>query len=85
MKLDVVTYTAIHRSRLAGARAVHLHPTQLTSEAVDKIRDHDIEIHAWDVNDEKSLTTCAELEIPKICTDKFQQAKIFRQNLIMAN
>jgi len=85
MKLDVVTYTAIQRSKLAGARAVHLHPTQLTSEVVDKIRKHKLEIHVWDVNDEQSLKTCAELEIPKICTDKFQQAKIFRQNMILEN
>jgi len=85
MKLDVVTYMAIHRSRLANARAVHLHPTQLTSEVVDKVRKNNIEIHTWDVNDDKSLKTCADLEVTKICTDKFQQAKIFRQSFMMAS
>ena len=85
MKLDVVTYMAIQHSKMAGARAVHLHPTQLTSQVIDSIRKNNIEIHVWDVNDGKSLNTCAELEIPKICTDKFQQAKLFRQNLMMAN
>jgi glycerophosphoryl diester phosphodiesterase len=84
MKLDVVTYSAIHRSRLAGARAVHLHPTQLYREVVDEIRKHGIEIHAWDVNDKQSLQTVAELEIPKICTDKFQLAQDFRQSMILA-
>ena len=85
MKLDVVTYLAIHRSRLAQARAAHLHPTQLTGDVVFEIQKHGIQVHAWDVNDEQSLKTCAELEIPKICTDKFQQAKLFRQNLMLAN
>ena len=85
MKLDVVAYTAIQSSQLAGARAVHLHPTQLTGEVVDQVRKNNIEIHAWDVNDEQSLKNCAELEITKICTDNFQQAKLFRQNLMMAN
>lgn len=85
MKLDVVSYMAIQHSKMAGARAVHLHPTQLTYAVVDKVRMNDIEIHAWDVNDEHSLKTCVELEISKICTDKFQQAKNYRQNLMMAN
>ncbi|MEO8357867.1 MAG: glycerophosphodiester phosphodiesterase [Chloroflexota bacterium] len=85
MKLDVVTYIAIHRSRLAQARAVHLHPTQLAHEVISNIRKQGIQIHAWDVNDEQSLKTCAELEIQKICTDKFQQAKTFRQSLLLAS
>lgn len=79
MKLDVVTHLAIHRSRLAKVRAVHLHPSQLTSDVVSEIQKHGIQVHAWDVNDEQSLQLCADLEIPKICTDKFQQAKSFRQ------
>lgn len=85
MKLDVVTHMAIHRSRSANAHAVHLHPTQLTSEVVEKVGKSNIEIHAWDVNDDQSLKTCADLGISKICTDRFQQAKIFRQNLMMAS
>ena len=85
MKLDVVTYLAIHRSRLAQARAVHLHPTQLTGDVVSEIQKQGIQTHAWDVNDEQSLKTCTELEIPKICTDKFQQAKLFRQSMMLAS
>jgi glycerophosphoryl diester phosphodiesterase len=85
MKLDVVTYTAIQRAKLAGARAVHLHPTQLTSQVVDKIKKNNIEIHTWDVNDEQTLKAVADLDIPKICTDNFQQIKNFRQHLMLAN
>ena len=84
MKLDVIQYMAIHLSRLARARAVHLHPTQITSDVVSEIQKHGIQIHAWDVNDASSLKTCAELGISRICMDKFQQAKDFRQNLTMA-
>jgi glycerophosphoryl diester phosphodiesterase len=85
MKLDVVQYMAIHRSRLAGARAVHLHPTQLTPNVVNAIKNHKLDIHAWDVNDEQALSTCLGLGITRICTDNFQQAKSFRQRLFLAN
>lgn len=81
MKLDVVTHLAIHRSRLARARAVHLHPTQLTPEVVAAIRQAGIEVHAWDVNDQASLGLAAELRIPRICTDDPLPALAFRQRL----
>ncbi len=79
MRLDVVTYLAVHRARLARARAVHLHPTQLSSEVVSAVRSCGMEVHAWDVNDEQSLNSAMELGIPRICTDKLQQALDFRQ------
>ena len=79
MRLDVVTYLAVHRARLARARAVHLHPTQFSSEVVSAVRSCGIEVHAWDVNDEQSLNSARELGIPRICTDKLQQALDFRQ------
>jgi glycerophosphoryl diester phosphodiesterase len=81
MRLDVVTHLALHRARLANARAVHLHPTQLTAETVSTIRQQGIEVHAWDVNDEQSLNMITELNIPRICTDKLPQALDFRQRV----
>jgi glycerophosphoryl diester phosphodiesterase len=81
MKLDVVTYLAIHRAKLAQARAVHLHPTQLSPEVVTSIRQQGIEVHSWDVNDELTLNAMLELKIPRICTDKLQQALTFRQRV----
>lgn len=83
MRLDVVTYLAIHRARLAHARAVHLHPSQLSPDIVSAVRQHGIEVHAWDVNDEQSLSTVVELDIPRICTDEFQQAFNFRRRLAL--
>lgn len=79
MRLDVVTYLAVHRARLAHARAVHLHPTQLSSKAVSAVRSWGIEVHVWDVNDEQSLNSAMELGIPRICTDRLEQALDFRQ------
>jgi glycerophosphoryl diester phosphodiesterase len=81
MKLDVVTYLAIHRAKLAQARAVHLHPTQLSPEVVTSIRKQGIEVHSWDINDELSLNAMLELKIPRICTDKLPEALTFRQRV----
>jgi glycerophosphoryl diester phosphodiesterase len=81
MKLDVVAYQAFHRARLAGARAVHLHPTQLTKDVISYIRTHGIDIHAWDVNDEESLQISIQYKIPRLCTDQFQLAFDFRKKI----
>jgi glycerophosphoryl diester phosphodiesterase len=78
MKWDAVAYLAIQRARLAHARAVHLHPTQLSSAIVSAIQQCGISVHAHDVNDERSLKLAAELGIPRICTDRFQEARVFR-------
>jgi len=80
LKPDVVQYEAIHLSRLAHAKAVHLHPTQLTESVVSALRKNGIEIHAWDVNDIQSLKLAVEFNIPKFCTDNYQLARDFRSN-----
>ncbi len=77
MREDVVTYLAIPRARLARARAVNLHPTQLSPNSVSAIREHGIQVHAWDVNDLESLELAIDLGIPRICTDEFQRARDF--------
>jgi len=82
MKLDVVAYLAHHRARLAGAQAVHLHPSQLTEEVVTSIRAGGIEVHAWDVDDLETLDQIVTLEIPKISTDNPKQAVKFRNGFI---
>lgn len=82
MELDVVLYQALHHSRLACARAVHLHPTQLSETVVATMRQQGIGIHAWDVNDEQSLEIVTKFGIPRICTDKFKQALAFRENFL---
>ncbi|MFH1927683.1 MAG: glycerophosphodiester phosphodiesterase family protein, partial [Chloroflexota bacterium] len=72
-------YASAHRARLAGARAVHLHPSQLSPEVVSTVRSHGVDIHAWDVNDEESLNRIVKLGIPRICTDELQRALDFRR------
>jgi glycerophosphoryl diester phosphodiesterase len=81
MKLDVVAFEALHKARLAQARAVHLHPSQLSYEVVHFVRSGGVEIHAWDVNDEGALQACVEFEIPKVCTDNFEMAARFRERV----
>jgi glycerophosphoryl diester phosphodiesterase len=79
--LDVVPYEAVHYSRLAKARAVHLHPTQLTESVVQIIRNYGVDIHAWDVNDIQSLELIAKNNIARICTDNCQLALNYRESL----
>jgi glycerophosphoryl diester phosphodiesterase len=81
MGLDVVGYSALHHARLARARAIHLHPSQLSPEIVSTLRSADIGVHCWDVNDEQALQIVTELEIPRICTDRLQQAIDFRRRI----
>lgn len=64
---------------MARARAVHLHPTQLSESTVSAIRESGIEVHAWDVNEQKSLELVRQLEIPRIDTDQLQRALDFWQ------
>ena len=79
MRLDVVAYLAAQRARLARARAVHLHPTQLSAEVVAAVRRQGIGVHAWDVNDEQALGAVLKLAVPRLCTDKLRQALDFRR------
>ena len=82
MGSDVIAYQALHRARLANARAVHLHPTQLTDDIVSMIRKNNIEIHAWDINDRNALNIICDFDIRRVCTDNFQYVFDFRRELI---
>ena len=73
MKSDVLAYTALQRGRLAGARAVHLHASQLSDDAVSIIRNGGCEVHAWGINDPGAFAAAWELQIPRLCTDNLQQ------------
>lgn len=79
MGLDVVAYSALHGARLAGARAVHLHPTQLSHEVVDAVRSAGIEVHSWAVNDRGRLEMIEDLGIPKFDTDELVLALEYRE------
>ena len=78
MTPEIETHLAIHRARLAHARAIHLHPTQLLPTSVAAIRAAGIEVHAWDVNDAHALDTVTALHIPRICTDRLKDALDYR-------
>lgn len=79
MKLDVVTYNAIHRTLVSEATSVHLHPTQINEEILQEIRSNKIEVHAWDVNDEQTFTRIKKAGVKRICTDKLEEALIWEK------
>ena len=79
MGRDVVAYTALQRGRMAGARALHLHPSQLDFDTVNLIRKGGCEVHTWDVNDHASMKVVQELRIPRLDTDTLQLALAFRE------
>jgi len=81
MRLDVIGYEALQKAKLAQARAVHLHPSQLSDEVVSMIRSSGIEIHVWDVNNEHALHSIVEYNISRICTDNFELASGFRNRI----
>jgi glycerophosphoryl diester phosphodiesterase len=81
MGLDVVAYSALHGARLAGARAVHLHPTQLSPEVVGVLRSAGIEVHSWEVNDTGRLEMIEKLGIRKFDTDELVLALEYRESL----
>jgi len=83
MNLDVVAYQAANLGRLAGVRAIHLHPSQLSKEVVDYVRRSGFEIHSWDVNNEQAIQKIVEYNIPKICTDHFEWAADYRNHILV--
>jgi glycerophosphoryl diester phosphodiesterase len=78
---EVILHEAVHLSRLASARAVHLHPTQLSENMVTTLKVKGIETHAWDVNEESALAFVTDIGVPKICTDEFRMASAYRESL----
>lgn len=75
---EIVQHEAIQYGRMAQARAVHLHPSQLTAGLVNAVRERGMQVHAWDVNDAQSLGLVAELGIPRLDTDLLEEALAFR-------
>jgi glycerophosphoryl diester phosphodiesterase len=78
MKADVLAYSAFQRARLAGARAVHLHASQLDRFTVEAICGEGIAVHAWGINDPQALMAVFTLGIPRLCTDNLLQAIEYR-------
>jgi glycerophosphoryl diester phosphodiesterase len=81
MRLDVIAYVAVHTARLAGARGVHLHPTQLSSEVVETVRAAGLEVHSGFANDVDTLRVMDQLGILKFDTDNVRLAIEYREGL----
>ena len=82
---DVILHEALHLSRLAGARAVHLHPSQLSESMVKTLKARGIQTHAWDVNDHDALAFVTGIGIPRICTDEFRMVHAYRESMTAVN
>jgi glycerophosphoryl diester phosphodiesterase len=76
---EVILHEAIHLSRLAQARAVHLHPGQLSEAMVRDLKRQGIQTHAWDVNSLDLLAFVTSIGITRVCTDEFRMAHAYRE------
>lgn len=70
MTPPIVAYLAGGKARLAGARAVHLHPSQLDPAAVSALRASGVDVHAWGVNDAATFERAVALGITQCDTDE---------------
>lgn len=69
MTPEIVSRIAVEKGKLAQARAVHMHPSQLTPDTVDYIRGRGFDIHAWDVNDTDTLAHLLALGVEQFTSD----------------
>lgn len=65
----IVSRLTVEKGKLAQARAVHVHPSQLTQETVDYIRGHGFDIHAWDVNNMDTMARLLALSVEQFTSD----------------
>lgn len=70
MTPPIVAYLAGGKARLAGASAVHLHPSQLDPAAVSALRASGVDVHAWAVNDDATFESAVALGITQCDTDE---------------
>lgn len=69
MTKSIVAYLAAGKARLAGARAVHLGPSQLDATVVRNLRDAGLQVHSYEVNDEATFALMSDLGITRFSTD----------------
>jgi glycerophosphoryl diester phosphodiesterase len=72
MGLDVVETIATQKARLAGARAVHLHTSQIRTDLVDRIRARGIDVHAHGVKDPQTYDAVQSAGIRQLGTDQLR-------------
>jgi len=78
MRQDVLEYAAVKAGHLATARAIHLHPLQLTEDLIRSVQGNGLEIHSYDVNDRLSIEKVLALGIPKFDTEIVLEALVAR-------
>jgi glycerophosphoryl diester phosphodiesterase len=73
MTPEIAARIAVEKARLARARAVHLHVSQLSPRTADYVRGNGLEIHCWDVNSLDTWNTIAALGIEQFTTDNIHR------------
>jgi glycerophosphoryl diester phosphodiesterase len=81
MTRRIVAYLASAKAELARARAVHLHPSQLDADVVERVRRSGFEIHTYEVNDEMTFSQIAQLGIERFDTDTLVKALVLRDDV----
>ena len=69
MTPEIAARLAVEKARLAKARAIHLHASQLTPNVIDFVFAHKLTIHCWDVNDLARYDFIKSLGIEQFTTD----------------
>lgn len=80
MTKPIVAYLASAKAELSRARAVHLHPSQLDADVVERVRGAGFEVHTYEVNDEDTFSRIAELGIERFDTDTLTSALAMRDD-----
>jgi glycerophosphoryl diester phosphodiesterase len=64
----------LRRAGRVGARAVHLHASQLSAKTAAAINRRGFETHVWDVNGQKKCSDALAWSIASICTEEVRTA-----------
>lgn len=69
MTPEIASRIAVEKARLARARAVHLHASQLSPRIGAYVRENGLDIHCWDVNSIQTYNAISELDIEQFTSD----------------
>lgn len=67
---DLVVHDAIQRARLARADAVHLRPSQVTPETLNRLDDASLGVQVWGADDVVQVAAQHALGPSRFCTDR---------------
>ena len=69
MTPEIAARLAVEKARLANARAVHLHPSQLSPAVIEKVQSPDLAVHSWDIDSLAIWDHIRSLGVEQFTTD----------------